>query len=88
MTSPPDEHVSGSGAPPVELQRSADRDDATHGGAHARRPDVPQIEAPRHPLPERRRYFLSSFEPSGEFDAVIVAVTHDCLLYTSPSPRD
>ena len=77
MTSPPDEHVSGSGAPPVELQRGADRDDATHGGAHARRPDVPQIEAPRHPPPERRRYFLSSFEPSGEFDAVIVAVTHD-----------
>ena len=30
-----------------------------------------------HPSPERRRYFLSSFEPSGEFDAVIVAVTHD-----------
>jgi hypothetical protein len=30
---------------------------------------------PRHPLPERRRYFLSSFEPSGDFDAVVVAVT-------------
>ena len=38
---------------------------------------MPPIEAPRHPLPERRRYFLSSFEPSGDYDAVIVAVTHD-----------
>ena len=38
---------------------------------------MPPIEALRHPLPERRRYFLSSFEPSGDYDAVIVAVTHD-----------
>ena len=38
---------------------------------------VPPIAAPPHPLPERRRYFLSSFEPSGDYDAVIVAVTHD-----------
>ncbi len=43
--------------------------------AHARRLEVPPIEAPRHPLPDRRRYFLSSFEPSGDYDAVIVAVT-------------
>lgn len=33
------------------------------------------IEELRHPLPNGRRYFLSSVEPSGEFDAVIVAVT-------------
>lgn len=26
-------------------------------------------------MPERRRYFLSSFEPSGDYDSVIVAVT-------------
>ena len=77
LTSPPDEHVSGSGAPPAELERGADRDDASHVGAHARRLEVPPIEAPRHPLPERRRYFLSSFEPSGDYDAVIVAVTDD-----------
>lgn len=76
MTSPPDEHVSRSGAP-VELERGAARDDASHGGAHARRLEVPPVEASRHPVPDRRRYFLSSFEPSGDFDAVIVAVTHD-----------
>ena len=76
MTSPPDEHVSGSGAPPAELERGADRDDASHG-AHARRLDVPPIAAPPHPLPDRSRYFLSSFEPSGDYDAVILAVTHD-----------
>ena len=77
LTSPPDEHVSGSGAPPAELERGADRDDASHVGAHARRLEVPPIAAPRHPLPDRRRYFLSSFEPSGDYDAVIVAVTDD-----------
>lgn len=76
MTSPPDEHVSRSGAP-VQLERGAARDDASHGGAHARRLEVPPVEASRHPVPDRRRYFLSSFEPSGDFDAVIVAVTHD-----------
>ena len=57
-----------------------DRDESDHGdhmGAHAQRVDVPPIAAPRHPLPDRHRYFLSSFEPSGEFDAVIVAVTDD-----------
>jgi hypothetical protein len=30
---------------------------------------------PRHPLPDRRRYFLSCVEPSGDYDSVIVAVT-------------
>ena len=86
MSPADDEHVSGLGAPSAELEWRAvqeerdDRDESDHGdhmGAHARRVDVPPIAAPRHPLPDRHRYFLSSFEPSGEYDAVIVAVTDD-----------
>jgi hypothetical protein len=42
-------------------------------GAHAQPIDVPVVSPP--PVADRRRYFLSSLEPSGEFDAVIVAVT-------------
>ena len=76
MTAPADdEHVSGSGAPSAELERRGDGVDGVHAGAHARPVDVPPVEVPRHPLPERQRYFLSSLEPSGEYDAVIVAVT-------------
>lgn len=76
MTAPTDdEHVSGSGAPLAELERREDRDDGMHVGAHARPLEVPTIEVPRHPPPDRPRYFLSSLEPSGEYDAVIVAVT-------------
>lgn len=44
-------------------------------GAHAQPVEVPVVTVPRHPLADRPRYFLSSLEPSGEFDAVIVAVT-------------
>ena len=86
MSPADDEHVSGLGAPSAELEWRAvqeegdDRDESDHGdhmGAHARRVDVPPIAGPRHPLPDRHRYFLSSFEPSGEYDAVIVAVTDD-----------
>ena len=86
MSPADDEHVSGLGAPSAELEWRAvqeerdDRDESDHGdhmGAHARRVDVPPVAAPRHPLPDRHRYFLSSFEPSGEYDAVIVAVTDD-----------
>lgn len=44
-------------------------------GAHAQPVEVPVVAVPRHPLADRPRYFLSSLEPSGEFDAVIVAVT-------------
>ncbi|MFE6254513.1 hypothetical protein [Agromyces sp. NPDC057865] len=74
MTAPAeDEHVSGFGAPSAELERPGER--SRRAGAHARRPEVAPVEAPRHPLPDRRRYFLSSFEPSGDYDAVIVAVT-------------
>lgn len=43
-------------------------------GAHAQPIDVPVV-APRSSVADRRRYFLSSLEPSGEFEAVIVAVT-------------
>jgi hypothetical protein len=76
LTAPADdEHVSGSSAPSAELERREDRVDGMHAGAHARPVDVPPVEVPRHPLPERQRYFLSSLEPSGEYDAVIVAVT-------------
>lgn len=86
MSPADDEHVSGLGAPSAELEWRAvqeerdDRDESDHGdhmGAHAQRVDVPPIAAPRHPLADRHRYFLSSFEPSGEFDAVIVALTDD-----------
>lgn len=55
-------------APSVEP--SAD----SRAGAHAQPIDVPAV-APRPPFVDRRRYFLSSLEPSGEFEAVIVAVT-------------
>lgn len=71
-----DAHMTGFGAPFAELESRDDRDDGSSIGAHARRVDVPMIEV-RHRSPERPRYFLSSFEPSGDYDAVIVAVTDD-----------
>lgn len=75
MTAPTDdEHVSGSGAPSAELERDADRA-CDRAGAHARRLEIPAIDPPRQPLPERPRYFLSSLEPSGDYDAVIVTVS-------------
>lgn len=43
-------------------------------GAHAQPIDVPVVP-PRPSVADRRRYFLSSLEPSGDFEAVIVAVT-------------
>ena len=70
-----DEHVSGSGAPSAELERRGDRVDGMRAGAHARRLEVTNVDLPRHPLPDRPTYFLSSLEPSGDYDAVIVAVT-------------
>ncbi len=72
-----DAHRSTFNAPSAEVESPADGDDETPVGAHARPVDIPAIVAVPHPSPERRRYFLSSFEPSGDFDAVIVAVTHD-----------
>ncbi|WP_238476296.1 hypothetical protein [Agromyces mariniharenae] len=67
--------MSGFGAPSAALERPRDRSARQQAGAHARRLEVPPVEVPRHPMPERRRYFLSSFEPSGDYDSVIVAVT-------------
>lgn len=77
MTAPADEeeHMLGFDVPSAELERGDDRDDGGSVGAHARPLAVPTIEVPRHPLPDRRRYFLSCLEPSGDFDAVIVAVS-------------
>ena len=72
-----DAHKSNFILPPAEVEPRADSHDETPVGAHARPVDVPAIVALGHPSPERRRYFLSSFEPSGDYDAVIVAVTHD-----------
>ena len=72
-----DAHKSNFIVPPTEVESPADGHDEAPAGAHARPVDVPAIVALRHPSPERRRYFLSSFEPSGDYDAVIVAVTHD-----------
>ncbi|GAA1814353.1 hypothetical protein [Agromyces neolithicus] len=63
--------------PPAGGEPTADGHEEVPVGAHARPVDVPAIVRLRHPSPERRRYFLSSFEPSGDFDAVIVAVTDD-----------
>jgi hypothetical protein len=70
-----EEHEWGFGVPSAELDRGDDRLDGGALGAHARPFAVPTIEVPRHPLPDRRRYFLSCLEPSGDFDAVIVAVS-------------
>ena len=72
-----DAHKSNFIVPPEAVEPPADGHDETPVGAHARPVDIPAIVALRHPSPERRRYFLSSFEPSGDYDAVIVAVTHD-----------
>jgi hypothetical protein len=74
---PPDEHVSRTGAPAAELHHRAERGDASPPGAHARRLEIPPAEVPRHPLPDRPRYYLCCREPSGDFDEVIVAVTDD-----------
>lgn len=72
-----DAHKSTLSVPSAQGEPQAAGDDASPVGAHARRVDAPAIEVLRHPLPERRRYFLSSFEPSGDYDSVIVAVTDD-----------
>ncbi|GAA4373322.1 hypothetical protein [Agromyces bauzanensis] len=58
-----------------ELDDGDGRDEGTHGGAHAQPVEIPPVEGPRNPIADRPKYFLSSLEPSGEFDAVIVAVT-------------
>jgi hypothetical protein len=79
LTAPTDdEHVSRPGAPSAELDRPGDptrTHPGAHAGAHARRVEIEAIDVPRHPQPDRPRYFLSSVEPSGDYDAVIVAVT-------------
>jgi len=83
LSLPDDEHVSAFDAPTMDLAWEEDQDDdpgedpgdVARVGAHARRIGVPEIEEPRHPLPDRPRYFLSCSEPSGDYDAVIVAVT-------------
>ena len=81
MTAPTDdEPVFGFGAPAAEawIQDWAERpeaDDGARAGAHAQPVEIEHVETARPPYADRRRYFLSSFEPSGDFDAVIVAVT-------------
>ncbi|UIP59592.1 hypothetical protein DSM26151_25030 [Agromyces marinus] len=58
-----------------------DRVNSTNTGAHARRraSGPADLGTPRAaadvPHADRRRYFLSSFEPGGAFESVIVAVT-------------
>ena len=82
MTAPTDDdHPLGSVAPAGRLQHSVEpgpwaeaSSSDGRAGAHAQPIDVPVV-APRSASEDRRRYFLSSAEPSGEFDAVIVAVT-------------
>ncbi len=62
----------------ARLDERADRsrgDENGRAGVHARPVEVPPVEAPPLRYGDRRRYFLSSLEPSGDFDAVIIAVT-------------
>lgn len=73
MTSPADDDAPlGSGAP-VPAAGGVSTSDG-RAGAHAQPIEVPDV-APRRSVVDRRRYFLSSLEPGGEFEAVIVAVT-------------
>lgn len=89
MTSPADDDAPlGSGAPEPGSVRSAEPGPVPsvqaeapaappsdgRAGAHAQPIEVPDVP-PRPSVVDRRRYFLSSLEPSGEFEAVIVAVT-------------
>lgn len=81
MTAPnDDDHPLGSVAPAGRVEHSVgptpwvEASPDGRVGAHAQPIDVPAV-APRSASEDRRRYFLSSVEPSGEFDAVIVAVT-------------
>lgn len=73
-----DDRPGGSGLPvggianPAEAQLEPSADGRS--GAHAQPIDVPVVP-PRPSVADRRRYFLSSLEPSGDFEAVIVAVT-------------
>ncbi len=83
MTTPPADEPRRSGfvAPPAEVERQAARVHDTRAAAHGRRAaapavELPPIEVPRHPQHDRPRYYLSSLEPSGDFDEVIVAVSH------------
>jgi hypothetical protein len=75
-----DDRTGGSGLPaagtadPVETDAVVEPSTDGRSGAHAQPIDVPVV-APRSSVADRRRYFLSSLEPSGEFEAVIVAVT-------------
>lgn len=75
MTSPADDDAPmGSGAPTAPAGGVSTSDG--RAGAHAQPIEVPVV-APRPSVVDRRRYFLSSLEPGGEFEAVIVAVTDD-----------
>ncbi|GGI45902.1 hypothetical protein BCL57_001504 [Agromyces flavus] len=65
----------GAGGPVIGVAARSEGDDGVRAGAHAQPVEVPAVEVPRLPYGDRRRYFLSSLEPSGDFDAVIVAVT-------------
>lgn len=75
-----DDHPQGPSAPAAGLEERSDAvawvdpSSETRAGAHAQPVEVTDV-APMRPAADRRRYFLSSLEPSGEFDAVIVAVT-------------
>lgn len=81
MNAPTDDDVpGGSGLPaagvadPVAADAAVESSLDGRSGAHAQPIDVPVVPA-RSAVADRRRYFLSSLEPSGEFEAVIVAVT-------------
>ncbi|GAA1055831.1 hypothetical protein GCM10017608_15130 [Agromyces luteolus] len=58
----------------VERDRWAMRASA-HPGRRPRRREAIAFDPADHQDPDRRRYFLSSLQPSGDYEAVIVAIT-------------
>ncbi|WP_229276233.1 hypothetical protein [Agromyces kandeliae] len=59
----------------LERDRWAMRASATPGRRPRRRAATIVLESDEHADPDRRRYFLSSLQPSGDYEAVIVAIT-------------
>ncbi|GAA1061877.1 hypothetical protein GCM10009573_33050 [Agromyces bracchium] len=59
----------------LERDRWAMRASAHPGRRPRRRAATLAFDAPEHQDPDRRRYFLSSLQPSGDYEAVIVAIT-------------
>ncbi|RXZ37420.1 hypothetical protein, partial [Agromyces binzhouensis] len=59
----------------LERDRWAMRASASPGRRPRRRAATVVLDSDEHADPDRRRYFLSSLQPSGDYEAVIVAIT-------------